>query len=567
MTTDVTPEGLDQRDDPPPDNTPTTTDAEQSEQPKQPSAATTLVNIALERYDLGVSDSGETYGVPKQGPMVVQLLRGGKTSLRGELSREYFRSMGRAVGQQALSDALTTLDGFAQELEPTRLWQRVAQAGGALWLDLGDPTGSAVRLVPGGWSVVDRPPVLFRRTPLTGPLPVPEPGGDLKELWQWLNVAEDDRPPVLAWLISALWPDLPHPILGLFGEQGTGKTTAMKVLVSLLDAGPVPYRKPPRDPDSWVTAAAGSWLVGLDNLSTVPDWLSDSLCRAVTGDGDVRRKLYTDGELSTFAFRRAIAVTGIDLGALNGDLAERLLSVVLEPIAEQNRQDEEELWPRWAEVHPRLLGALLDLAVAVLAILDTVRLERRPRMADYARRLRAVDLVLGTEGLARYAGAQTRMAEEALTGDPFIGAVQQTLDKGTFTGTSGELLARVPVPEGRVPKGWPTTARAVTALLHRQAPVMRKAHWVVREQENRHTKVTTWTITPPAQEIGRESPPQDPQDPQDAGYAGYAGHDPDLSPTGGTAGHGVWLASGDPYHPDCTRCETHRVTVPEGTTP
>ena len=74
-------------------------------------------------------------------------------------------------------------------------------------------------------------------------------------------------------------------------------------------------RKPPRDPESWVTAAAGSWYVGIDNLSDVRPWLSDSICRAVTGDGDVRRKLYTDGELAVFAFRRCVCLNGIDLGA------------------------------------------------------------------------------------------------------------------------------------------------------------------------------------------------------------------------------------------------------------
>jgi hypothetical protein len=60
----------------------------------------------------------------------------------------------------------------------------------------------------------------------------------LAELWDWLNVTEDDRPLVAAWLVSLLFPDIPHPMLNLFGEQGTGKTTAGKVLVSILDPSP-----------------------------------------------------------------------------------------------------------------------------------------------------------------------------------------------------------------------------------------------------------------------------------------------------------------------------------------
>lgn len=97
-------------------------------------------------------------------------------------------------------------------------------------------------------------------------------------------------------------------MLALLGEQGTGKSSATKNLVQLVDPSPVPLRKPPRDADGWVTAASGSWVVGLDNLSTIPPWLSDSLCRAVTGDGDgdVRRELYSGDGLSVFSFRRVI---------------------------------------------------------------------------------------------------------------------------------------------------------------------------------------------------------------------------------------------------------------------
>ncbi|HSH59908.1 MAG TPA: hypothetical protein VK988_09770, partial [Acidimicrobiales bacterium] len=41
------------------------------------SAATLLVEIAEETYCFGVSDGGESFAVPRQGPKVVALLRGG----------------------------------------------------------------------------------------------------------------------------------------------------------------------------------------------------------------------------------------------------------------------------------------------------------------------------------------------------------------------------------------------------------------------------------------------------------------------------------------------------------
>ena len=257
------------------------------------STSTELVEIACERYEFGLGDGGETFAVAKAGPRIALMLRGGRTSLRGQLARDYFARSGRAAAQQALADALMVIEGIAQEEDESRLYLRAASAGGAIWLDLGDQAGRAARVTASGWSIEQSAPVLFKRTALNGPLPDPVPGGALSSLWRWLNVARSDQPLVAAWLAAAFFPDIPHPVLGIFGEQGRGKTTAAKVLAMLLDPGPVPVRKPPRDAEAWATAAAGSWLVAIDNLSDIQPWLSDSLCRAVTGDGDVRRKLYT----------------------------------------------------------------------------------------------------------------------------------------------------------------------------------------------------------------------------------------------------------------------------------
>jgi hypothetical protein len=464
--------------------------------------ATVLVEIAHERYRFGVSTEGDVFAVPKDGPRVVSLLRGGRKSLRAELAREYFARARRTAPQQALADALLVIEGTAQESYEQTLNLRVARHQDALWLDLGDHSGAAVSITASGWRVEAEAPVLFRRTALTSPLPVPVAGGELDELWRWLNVEPDDRPLLAAWLIAALRPDTPHPVLGLFGEQGTGKTSAMKLVVSTVDATPVPARKPPRDPDSWVTAAAGSWVVGLDNLSDIPPWLSDSICRAVTGDGDVRRRLYTDSDLAVFSFRRCIIFNGIDLGGLRGDLADRLVPIQLRRIADSERLDEEQLWPAWPAAHPRILGALLDLAVAVARALPDVELATRPRMADFARVVAAVDDVLGTNGYAHYVTTQGAMASDSLTGDDFIAAIYRAVDE-TFVGTSAELLLHVApaADDWRPPRGWPANARAVTTRLHRQAPVMRKAGWVIDDDGGaNHANAVRWTITPPARD-------------------------------------------------------------------
>ena len=137
----------------------------------------------------------------------------------------------------------------------------------------------------------------------------PGRGGELSS-WRGLrNVTEGTWPIVLGWLVAAIFRDFAHPLLLLGGQQGAGKTTAARMLVGLFDPSPAPLRSQPRDLEQWSVCAAGSWGIVVDNISYITGWWSDALCRAVSGDGLVRRRLYTDSELSVLAFRRVIALT------------------------------------------------------------------------------------------------------------------------------------------------------------------------------------------------------------------------------------------------------------------
>ncbi|WP_025273424.1 hypothetical protein [Haloglycomyces albus] len=484
------------------DQAPSKTDSSNGKAHAAPSASTVLVNIAREMYNFRLSEGGDTFAVPKTGPHVVRMLRGGRTSLRAMLALEYFERYGKAASGQALSDALMIAEGLAGREKEEELHLRVAEHEEDMWVDLGDTTGQAIRIRDGRWAVADQPPVHFRRTALNSPLPQPERGGDLSELWEWLNVTDADKPLLLAWLVAAFFPRIPHPVLSITGEQGTGKTTAEKLLVSLLDPSPVPVRTAPSDKEAWVTAAAGSWVVGLDNLSVIPHWLSDTICRAVTGDGDVRRRLYTDGEHSVFAFRRAVVLNGIDLGAVAGDLADRMIPVELEPIAEDQRLDETTMGDKWTAAHPRLLGALLDLVARVRAEVPSITLAKKPRMADFAIVLAAVDRVCSTHGLTTYVNKQATLAGDSLSADPFISTTAKTIlgNGGEFMGTASELLALLDDETDERPhdKRWPTTARQVTQRLKRQAPVMRKTGWAIDNDGGANKeKVVKWAITAP----------------------------------------------------------------------
>ncbi|MFC9894223.1 ATP-binding protein [Nocardia sp. NPDC127579] len=479
--------------------------------------ATVLYELAISRYYAGVTTDGDGFAVRKGGSHLARMLRAGKSGLRAELASAYHDAYGKTATQQALTDALLTFEGKCREAEPTPIHLRVARHEDTSFIDLGDNSEHAVRIDSAGWSVMSSDvPVLFHRTRLTGAFPQPERNGSLSALWEVVNVTEPDRPLVLAWLVAALIsPDTPHPILSLFAEQGSGKSSATRILAGLVDPSPVPLRKPPKDMESWVTAAQSSWVVAIDNLSRIPEWLSDSMCRAVTGDGDVRRALYTDGDVAVFAFRRCLLVNGIDVGATRGDYGERCLPATLAPIAPAARRTESELARYWTDQYPRVLGALLDLAASVMAELPAVILDSSPRMADFARILAAVDRVGDTKGLARYLDQSRALAVDSLDSDPFVVALRDRL-ADAFTGTAAELRSLVtPTDERwRAPSGWPRDARAVSSVLRRNAPGLRAAGWTLEDLgRGGRNKTVRWQLSPPPRE-GRDSTPVRPHRPQ-----------------------------------------------------
>lgn len=460
-----------------------------------------LVELGLELFEVGCDGDGQPIAVPRTGPRVAMPLKG-RESLRQALSAAYLAREDRVPSGSALSDAVTALAGIAAG-DDGQVWHtdlRVMRAGGGIVLDLARKDGTRVRVAPDGWQVVgvaDSPEV-FERTALTSPMPVPERGGSLDELRSLLNVTEESWPLVVGWLVAALIPGFPHAIAFPTGEQGTGKTSCARMLVQLVDPSPAPLRKSPKDEEDWVVAAKGSWVVAIDNVSSLPAWLSDALCRGATGDGAVMRRLYTDSDLSVLALTRVLMLTSIDAGALRGDLADRLLSIELEPIPPERRRLERDLTVAFDNARPRILGALLDLLAEVLAVLPTVELDEFPRMADFALVLAAVDKVTGMQSLELFADQARELTARVVESDIVASRVVEMMrSRSEWSGTPAALLEALTPLTGR-PTGWPTTAQALSGRLKRSAPALREGGVEVTSSRSNGVRRLTITATEPA---------------------------------------------------------------------
>jgi hypothetical protein len=82
---------------------------------------------------------------------------------------------------------------------------------------------------------------------------------------------------------------------------------------------------PPKEERDLLMQGACNRSIALDNLSSLPLWLSNGLCRLSTGGGHSARELYTDLKEISIAVKRPVILNGIENVATRPDPAERVL--------------------------------------------------------------------------------------------------------------------------------------------------------------------------------------------------------------------------------------------------
>src|SRR5499433_4542853 len=108
------------------------------------------------------------------------------------------------------------------------------------------------------------------------------------------------------WLLATLRSRGPYPVLAISGEQGSAKTVICKLLKALIDPNAAPVRALAREERELMIAANNGHLLAFDNLSGLPNWLSDALCRLASGGSSAVRRLYSDDDEVLFEAARPI---------------------------------------------------------------------------------------------------------------------------------------------------------------------------------------------------------------------------------------------------------------------
>jgi hypothetical protein len=405
-------------------------------------------------------------------------------TFRQWLSHRYYVLKHKPPTAQPLKDAIALLDARAQfEGREEETYIRIARTANSIYLDLTNKNWEVIEISADGWQILKESPVKFRRARGMLPLPYPTRGGNIDDLFRFANVAEGrDRILVIGAILQYFRSYGPYPIVVIHGGQGSAKSTTAKILKSMVDPNTAPLRSAPKDERDIMIAASNGWILAYDNLSHLPPWLSDILCRLATGGGFGTRELYTDADEVLFNAQRPVIINGIEEIAVRADFLDRAIIIYLPEIPEGKRRDEKRFWREFQDTVPGILGALLDAVCCAFRGEDAVELAEMPRMADFVRWVTAAEPAFGWESgtfILAYKANIEDANQLALEASHVAAEIIKFVECLTteWKGTAKQLLETLTsaaTPETTKQKSWPKTANWLSNALRRLQPNLEK---------------------------------------------------------------------------------------------
>jgi len=347
----------------------------------------------------------------------------------------------QAMTKSAINNAIGEYEIRASSSLTTRrdVYTRVAPHEDDIYIDLCNPNWEVIRITAGGWSIVESPPVRFRRTRGMLPLPYPERGGKIEALRPFFNLkTEADFTVIIGYILAALRPYPPYAALNPVGPPGAAKTRLLRLIRRLVDPHVAETTPLPPSGEELFVSARNSHFLAYENVSHLSKKMSDHLCRMATGGSYRGRRRYTNTDENLHRGGKPIAFEGIHNVVTEPDMLDRLIAIEVERV--EQYQDDKVLDRAFDRARPRILGALLDLLIAGLRSEATVKLTLpAPRMVGFV----SWGVACGLAGFEQaYAANQQEAINTLLEYDAAAKAVRALMEgRKRWHGTAAKLLA------------------------------------------------------------------------------------------------------------------------------
>lgn len=285
-----------------------------------------------------------------------------------------------------------------------------------IYYDLTNEKWQAAKITPQGWSIVNDPPILFRRHEGVEAQIYPAHSGNypndiLDQLVSLFNIKNNLHKFLLkVYIVSLFWPNTtPKPVLILSGSQGSAKSTMFDILRDFADPNVAGSYSLQKEVFNLKQYLSHNYMSFFDNVSYISDEQSDCLCRAVTGAGDMKRELYKNDSDIIYNYRRIIGLNGITNAASRPDLLDRALIIELDTIQKLDRELLRIIKRNYNRIKAQSLAFGFDI------ISDVLRERQKWKGID--------DDYFGMKDLIQKYGGLPRMADYAILAEQVASAI------------------------------------------------------------------------------------------------------------------------------------------------
>ena len=260
------------------------------------------------------------------------------------LTRLFQENTGRIVGKEAVNNAINALAAnalFDGETIPLHL--RIAWGSpmnrcnpDCIYYDMADEQRRIIEVSKDCWRIINgsdsNAPILFKKHNQT-PQVEPDrnyPTDIFDRFLDITNVSRQKHRHLLKVLIvSSFIPEIDHPILTTYGPQGAAKSMLLRLIKMLVDPSKPELLTLLKNIPEFIQQVNHNYLAFYDNVKYIPYWLSDEICKSVTGVGHTKRELYSDDNDIIYEHRRIISINGINVALTEPDALDR--SIFIEP--------------------------------------------------------------------------------------------------------------------------------------------------------------------------------------------------------------------------------------------
>jgi hypothetical protein len=448
---------------------------------KVQSAADILVQLAIENTKLLYKDQYNIAHAQIHNADHYEIIKVESSKFKRYLSKLFYdRNKNKVINADSITNAIQVLQAKGEYEGPTILLSlRVARHEGDIYYDLSNNKWQCIKITQHGWDLVNTTSspifVRYNQTPQVDPDRNYEE--DVFEKFLKLTNLKQDQDRVLlkVYIISLFIPDIPHVMLILHGEKGSAKSTLQTMIKLLVDPARPTLYTIHNDRSEFIQQLAHNHIAYYDNVKNTPGWLSDEACKAVTGIGQSKRKLYTDDDEIVYEYKRCLGFNGINISLSEPDALDRSLMIELDRISKENRKVESDIIANFMKQRPQLLGYIFDTLVKTLELKSTIRSNDMPRMADFALWGEAIARALGykeLEFIQAYYDNIGKQNIEAIEANPFGLAIAKSfLENEKLEGSPQEVLDSLETvaAQNRINtnhKLWPKAANSVTKRLN-----------------------------------------------------------------------------------------------------